>query len=164
MLRSSSVGKTQDLTNAMAVISSDGSVMWIPGQLVQSSCQLEIYNFPFDTQECHFKYGSWTYDGFQLDLVFSSDKEEIDLNDYKESSGWEIVGHPAVKNTIYYPCCPEPYPDITFTLKIKRKAAFYAVTLILPCKLLSIMTLVIFWLPGNSGEKINLGRNLFCRM
>lgn len=55
---------------AMAVISSDGHVLWIPQSIFKSSCSIDITNFPFDSQICHLKFGSWTYDGFSLDISF----------------------------------------------------------------------------------------------
>jgi len=47
--------------------------------------------------------------------------------------------------------------DLTFTIKVKRIAAFYNYILILPCVLLSFLTLVIFWLPPESPAKMMLG-------
>ncbi len=106
------------------------------------------------------KFGSWTYDGFKLDVDFYDGLEEVDVSDYIESNEWGLLGHPAVKNVKYYPCCEEPYPDLTFTLKLKRIAAFYNYILILPCVLLSSLTLVIFWLPPESPAKMILGKLL----
>ena len=104
------------------------------------------------------KFGSWTYDGFKLDVDFYDGLSSIDTTDYIESNEWGLVAHPAVKNTKYYPCCKEPYPDLTFILKLKRIAAFYNYILILPCVLLSSLTLVIFWLPPESPAKMMLGK------
>ena len=85
-----------------------------------------------------------TYDGFKLDIDFYDGLEEVDVSDYIESNEWGLLGHPAVKNVKYYPAVRSPYPDLTFTLKLKRIAAFYNYILILPCVLLSSLTLVIF--------------------
>ena len=65
------------------------------------------------------KFGSWTYDGFQLDMEFYGGDEQIDLNDYVPSNEWDVLSHQAKKNIKYYPCCREPYPDLTFTLELK---------------------------------------------
>lgn len=128
---------------------------------------LKIYYLPFFfyLQECKMKFGSWTYDGFKLDVTFFEGQEQIDLNDYIPSNEWDVLSHQAKKNVKYYPCCREPYPDLTFTLKLKRKVAFYNYILILPCVLLSSLTLVLFWLPPESPAKMVLGQlpnHLFC--
>jgi len=61
----------------MCVVQHDGSVMWIPPAIFMSTCQIDITNFPFDTQECKLKFGSWTYDGFKLDISFYSDLNAV---------------------------------------------------------------------------------------
>ena len=62
----------------------------------------------------------------------------------------------AKRNEKYYTCCPEPYPDITFRLKLRRKSLFFTVNLIFPCAGLSLLTLFVFLLPAASKEKITL--------
>ena len=143
--------------DALAVISSNGDVLWIPMAIYKSTCSINIRHFPFDEQTCHMKFGSWTYDGFKLDIDFYQQLEKVDVNDYIRSNEWALLEYPAVRNVQYYPCCDEPYPDLTFTLKLKRIAAFYNYILILPCVLLSSLTLVIFWLPPESPAKMMLG-------
>ncbi len=44
------------------------------------------------------QFGSWTYDGFKLDLDFYDGLEEVDVSDYIESNDLGLTGHPAVKN------------------------------------------------------------------
>jgi len=44
---------------------------------------------------------------------------------------------------------------------VKRIAVFYSFILVLPCVLLSLLTLVSFWLPPESPAKVLLGRRLF---
>ena len=141
----------------MAVVSDKGYVMWIPMAIFKSTCAIDIRNFPFDQQICHLKFGSWTYDGYKLDISFYDHLQEVDITDYVESNEWGLMAHPAKKNVKYYPCCTEPYPDLTFTLHLRRIAAFYNYILILPCVLLSSLTLVIFWLPPESPAKMMLG-------
>lgn len=109
-------------------------------------------------QTCHMKFGSWTYDGDSLDIAFYDDRDEVDIDDYIESNEWELVDHPARRHIRYYKCCgDQPYPDLTFTLRIRRIAVFYNYILILPCVLLSFLTPVVFWLPPESPAKTMLG-------
>ena len=48
-----------------AIIHHDGRVKWSPPAIFSSSCEMDIEYFPFDQQECHLKFGSWSHDGFQ---------------------------------------------------------------------------------------------------
>jgi len=56
-----------------------------------------------------------------------------------------------------YECCPEPYIDITFSIHIRRRTLYYGFNLIIPCALISMLTLLTFILPPDEGEKIGLG-------
>ncbi|XP_025109822.1 acetylcholine receptor subunit alpha-like isoform X3 [Pomacea canaliculata] len=152
--------RLNELRDAQCVVSHDGGVVWIPQAIFKSSCSIDITHFPFDVQTCHLKFGSWTYDGSKLDLQFLYGPY-FELNDYIRSNEWDIVDSSAKRNVKYYPCCPEPYVDLVFNLKMRRKVAFYNYILILPCVLLSSLTLVLFWLPPESPAKMQLGMNIF---
>ncbi|KYN13722.1 Acetylcholine receptor subunit alpha-like protein, partial [Trachymyrmex cornetzi] len=54
----------------------------------------------------------------------------------------------------YYTCCDEPYLDITFYITMRRKTLFYTVNLIIPCMGISFLTILVFYLPCDSGEKV----------
>lgn len=68
-----------------------------------------------------------------------------------------LAGVPGTRSEIFYDCCKEPYPAVTFVVTIRRRTLYYALNLLIPCVLLSSMTLLIFVLPADSGEKISLG-------
>ena len=55
-----------------------------------------------------------------------------------------------------YNCCPEIYPDVTYSFYIRRLPLFYTVNLIIPCLLISFLTVFVFCLPSDCGEKITL--------
>ena len=59
------------------------------------------------------KFGSWTYDGFQLDISFFDGREEFNLNDYMKSHEWDVLAHPAEKNIMKYPCCIVSFIDFS---------------------------------------------------
>ena len=70
---------------------------------------------------------------------------------------------PANKNTVVYDCCPEPYLDITFQIKIRRRTLYYFFNLIIPCVLIASMAVLGFTLPSDSGEKLSLGKIPLCK-
>lgn len=94
----------------------------------------------FVQQFCLLKFGSWTYDTFRLNIVREAPFAETDK--FVGNGEWKLIAFPAVRNEIYYVCCPEPYPDITFTLQIQRLALFYYINLIIPCVLITGTTVV----------------------
>ncbi|XP_055541311.1 CHRNA7-FAM7A fusion protein isoform X2 [Wyeomyia smithii] len=138
------------------VVKNNGSCLYVPPGIFKSTCKIDITWFPFDDQHCEMKFGSWTYDGNQLDLVLNSE-DGGDLSDFITNGEWYLIGMPGKKNTITYQCCPEPYVDITFTIQIRRRTLYYFFNLIVPCVLISSMALLGFTLPPDSGEKLTLG-------
>lgn len=76
--------------NANIVVYHDGNCSWIPLGLYISACSIDIQWFPFDDQYCHMKFGSWTYDGSQVNLTAKS--EFIDLSAYQPSGEWDLIG------------------------------------------------------------------------
>lgn len=101
---------------------------------------------------------------WQVDLVHYGEGGEtllevdygIDLTEFYPSVEWDVLGVPAKRHERYYPCCPEPFPDITYYVKIRRKTLFYTVNLIIPCVSISFLTVLVFYLPSDSGEKVTL--------
>ncbi|TMW48669.1 hypothetical protein DOY81_006258 [Sarcophaga bullata] len=146
-----------------AILHHTGKVVWKPPAIYKSFCEIDVEYFPFDEQTCFMKFGSWTYDGYMVDLRHlkqtpDSDNIEvgIDLQDYYISVEWDIMRVPAVRNEKFYSCCEEPYLDIVFNLTLRRKTLFYTVNLIIPCVGISFLSVLVFYLPSDSGEKISL--------
>lgn len=140
---------------SLAMVESNGNVFWPPIVRMRSSCKMDITYFPFDDQICTLKLGSWAYDGFQVDVTNRT--LDVDLTNYVDNGEWTLIDTKAVRNVKVYPCCPEPFPDVTFYLHLRRRVLYYAFNVIIPCVLLSLLTLTGFLLPPESGEKVTLG-------
>lgn len=80
----------------------------------------------------------------------------IDMNEYYASFIWDVMEVPAIRRYAQYPCCPERFPDVTFYITVRRKTLFYNVNLIIPCISISLLTIFVFYLPPDSGERITL--------
>ncbi|XP_028168015.1 acetylcholine receptor subunit alpha-like 1 [Ostrinia nubilalis] len=146
-----------------AILHHDGKVVWKPPAIYKSFCEIDVEYFPFDEQTCFMKFGSWSYDGYTVDLRHLKQTPDsdhigmgIDLSEYYISVEWDIMRVPATRNEKFYSCCEEPYPDIIFNLTLRRKTLFYTVNLIIPCVGISFLSVLVFYLPSDSGEKISL--------
>uniref|UniRef100_A0A3B4AXU1 Uncharacterized protein n=1 Tax=Periophthalmus magnuspinnatus TaxID=409849 RepID=A0A3B4AXU1_9GOBI len=133
----------------------NGEITWDAPAITKSSCVVDVSYFPFDSQQCNLTFGSWTYNGNQVDITMGNDSG--DLSDFVENVEWKLLGMPASKNVIMYGCCPDPYPDITYTVRLQRRSSFYIFNLLLPCFLISFLAPLGFYLPADSGEKVSLG-------
>ncbi|OWK54577.1 Neuronal acetylcholine receptor subunit alpha-7 [Lonchura striata] len=121
--------------------------------ILKSTCYIDVRWFPFDVQKCDLKFGSWTHSGWLIDLQML----EADISNYISNGEWDLVGVPGKRNEMYYECCKEPYPDVTYTITMRRRTLYYGLNLLIPCVLISGLALLVFLLPADSGEKISLG-------
>ena len=99
----------------------------------------------------------------------------IDLTEFYLSVEWDILDVPATKNVENYnPEMDENevhdedddveeklLTDITFILTMRRKTLFYTVNLIIPCVGISFLTVLVFYLPADSGEKVRKTKECF---
>ncbi|XP_053695457.1 acetylcholine receptor subunit beta-like 2 [Sabethes cyaneus] len=146
-----------------ATLKYTGEVFWEPPAIYKSSCEMNVEYFPYDEQTCLMKFGSWTYNGAQVELRHLDQLPGdnlvdigIDLSEFYLSVEWDILEIPASRNEEFYPCCVEPFSDITFKLAMRRKTLFYTVNLIIPCVGITFLTVLVFYLPSDSGEKVTL--------
>ena len=63
---SSADGKYEVTLMTKASLNYTGEVVWKPPAIYKSSCKINVEWFPFDEQSCDMKFGSWTYDGYQV--------------------------------------------------------------------------------------------------
>ena len=82
---------------------------------------------------------------------------DVDLSNYVENGEWELLSIKIERNVVFYACCKEPFPDVTFIIHIRRRIIYYLYNVIFPCVMMSALTLLVFNLPPDSGEKITMG-------
>lgn len=110
-----------------------------------------IQPFLFVSLFCYFS-------GLKLNLVVGADN--VEMTEYAHSPEFDLLEVQQQKSTVIYATAmepPTPYIDITFTLHIGRKSLYYLYSVITPCIIFSILTLVVFCLPPESREKVTLG-------
>ena len=47
--------------DTMAVVYSSGIVWWVPPAYMETTCDVDLTEFPYDEQTCVIQIGSWTY-------------------------------------------------------------------------------------------------------
>ena len=136
-----------------AIVDYEGNVIWSRPGIITSTCSFDLTHFPFDEQVCYLKFGSWSYDGNQLNLLIYD--EGVDISNYIKHEEWQLISYNSTKNIEYYSCCPEPYHDIKFFYTIRRNSGYYDLNIIIPTfatSTLILMTLFVHW---SSGERIS---------
>ncbi|XP_020822356.1 acetylcholine receptor subunit beta [Phascolarctos cinereus] len=152
--------------NIHVLVTSDGSVHWLPPAIYRSSCSIQVTYFPFDWQNCTMVFSSYSYDSSQVSLSPGLDpdgqeRREIYIHEgnFIENGQWEIIHKSSRLN--------DPSgegqggkegerQDVTFYLIIRRKPLFYLVNVIIPCVLITLLAIFVFYLPPDAGEKMTL--------
>ncbi|KJH42968.1 Neurotransmitter-gated ion-channel ligand binding domain protein [Dictyocaulus viviparus] len=66
-----SVSESFDSTySSRFIVNYDGEVQQNPPGIFRFICRVDVTYYPFDTQTCFLKFGSWTYNGKQINLDF----------------------------------------------------------------------------------------------
>uniref|UniRef100_A0A8C8WE47 Neuronal acetylcholine receptor subunit beta-3 n=1 Tax=Panthera leo TaxID=9689 RepID=A0A8C8WE47_PANLE len=149
-------GRFEGSLMTKVIVRSNGTVIWTPPASYKSSCTMDVTFFPFDRQNCSMKFGSWTYDGTMVDLVLIN--ENVDRKDFFDNGEWEILNAKGMKGNrrdgTY------SYPFITYSFVLRRLPLFYTLFLIIPCLGLSFLTVLVFYLPSDEGEKLSLSTSV----
>ncbi|XP_071950157.1 neuronal acetylcholine receptor subunit alpha-9-like [Antedon mediterranea] len=136
------------------IVTENGSVDWSAPLTIKSHCSVDVYLYPFDKQVCRLKFGSWQHDTKYIDYF----DDTADASNYNHNGEWDTLEIAHKKELETFSCCPDKtYASVTFRLEIKRRPLFYFLNLVVPCLVISAMSLVEFILPCNSGEKVSLG-------
>ncbi|PIO76186.1 Cation transporter family protein, partial [Teladorsagia circumcincta] len=147
-----------------ALVTHDGHVFWQPPAIYKSFCPIDVTWFPYDSQKCEMKFGTWTYTGRYVDLK-QLPKEDVvtvqmegndveymqqgmDLSFFYRSAEWDLLALSSQRHSVLYASCcgPEKYVDITYYFGLRRKTLFFTCNLIIPCFLISILTTFVFYL------------------
>ncbi|XP_035477349.2 cholinergic receptor, nicotinic, alpha 11 isoform X3 [Scophthalmus maximus] len=70
------------------LVNSSGYAEYLPPGIFMSTCNVDVRWFPFDIQKCELKFGSWTYDGWLLDLQMN----DADISGFMPNGEWDLVG------------------------------------------------------------------------
>ncbi|XP_071953260.1 uncharacterized protein [Antedon mediterranea] len=141
------------VSSTYAIVRSDGLVYWPAPAIFKSSCKMDITYFPFDHQYCTLKFGPWVYlaNAVRMKKISDGDHEHASPN-----GQWTLLDMHSEEHLVKYGCCPEPFSDITFYLHLRRKSLFYMLNLLYPTIFVGWMSLIVFFLPPQSGEKVGL--------
>merc|ERR1711872_418788 len=71
--------------------------------------------------ECKITIGSWTYDGFHLNMTAYDGEEYMELSDMTRNSRYVVTSQKGdAIQTKYYDCCKEPYLSMNYVFTIQK--------------------------------------------
>lgn len=120
-------------------------------------CRMDARLFPFDTQYCNATFEAFYHYIEEVSLTLRIPEEWHDKHifNFLDNGVWDLVDVDFQEFVNTYPT--GEYSAITLIFVISRRPLFYVLTVIMPCSLLSMITLMVFILPVESGEKVSLG-------
>ena len=125
-----------------------GFATWYPADLIKATCSLDLRYFPFDIQECSMELYIWAYTANEVRLI--SAREDIDTDVMRGEHGtWKLL-NTSVKSEVSHNIY-----RATLTFRLKRKSLYVIVNIVLPILFLSILNVLVFILPAESGERVS---------
>ncbi|XP_054337089.1 5-hydroxytryptamine receptor 3E isoform X1 [Pongo pygmaeus] len=160
------VNKTpKDLT---AYVSNEGRIRYKKPMKVDSICNLDIFYFPFDQQNCTLTFSSFLYT--VEDMLLGMEKEVWEITDASQNilqthGEWELLG--INKATAKLSRGGNLYDQIVFYVAIRRRPSLYVINLLVPSGFLVAIDALSCHLPVKSGNRVPfkitllLGYNVF---
>ncbi|XP_033728763.1 neuronal acetylcholine receptor subunit alpha-6-like [Pecten maximus] len=132
----------------------DGTVEWRPYDVFETKCSIDITYFPFDKQKCDIIFGVWMSPLSDVDVELGG--KGILLDAYQSNGEWDLLTTSAVAS--------ESLLDgavVTFSITVKRKPQYILYNVVLPIIMLSLLSVFVFALPVDSGEKMGYIMTLY---
>lgn len=143
------------LSPVPAVVSPSGDVLFVGPASTRTKCRRM---HPLMEQfSCEIKFGSWSTDGYTINLTTDAD---LDISSLLVNPMWSIADHTMKRNELFYTCCAEPYISVTLTLDISPRSSGpdgqRDVWPNLAVTVTTILCLVSFLVPVDSHQKLTL--------
>lgn len=129
-------------------VAKDGTLQWTPGGVYETQCTTDVTYYPFDTQTCNITLATWGYTSIEINLRGS----KVDTTYYEASGEWEFSTYSISSSTRAFGS--NSLPQISFQLNFQRRPYFQVMNTIIPMILLASLSVFVFQLPPDSGEKM----------
>ncbi|XP_061172778.1 neuronal acetylcholine receptor subunit alpha-6-like [Saccostrea echinata] len=137
-------------------ISYSGIVTWGPAGLIQTTCNVDMYKFPFDTQSCAFILALWGYSPSEAKLVPFENMTSVDTNYYSSNAQWKLKGTAMKRSAL------ADYDNLLeVRLTLERRYLYFLINMLAPILLLSLLNPLVFALPVESGERLSYAITIF---
>ncbi|XP_062234767.1 5-hydroxytryptamine receptor 3A-like [Platichthys flesus] len=136
-------------------LTSQGNVEIVNDQVLTSTCRMQIYNFPFDTQSCNLTFKSFIHSDEEIKLVHHLSSAEITEESrdvMRIQSEWLFINITvsSITENIYL----HNQTSVIYTVNMKRRSALYIVNFIMPILFLLCLDLSSFMISDSGGEKL----------
>ncbi|XP_059145926.1 neuronal acetylcholine receptor subunit alpha-7-like [Physella acuta] len=132
------------------LLTSNGVMLYRLLTSITTFCNFDLTYYPFDTQSCSIVLGLYG-EGVTVLVEPSILNESALVFDLKTFQGeWEKISTSfEVKASLI------EMPYLVLSVSIRRATLYYILCVVIPMVVTSLLTLVVFWIPPDSGEKMS---------
>ncbi|KAK3093418.1 hypothetical protein FSP39_015437 [Pinctada imbricata] len=130
-----------------------GNVTWIPYKVFDTKCSIDIEYFPFDQQKCKIQFVVWSSSINSVRLSVGT--QGVALDDLQSNGEWNIIETSSESFT------DDNSSFVACYVTLRRKPLIYVLENLLPTVFLSILGVMTFVIPVESGERISYSITIF---
>jgi len=139
----------------------NANVIWTRRINLVSRCDLDISNFPFDTQMCPIIVGSWSASRRQMMLI-DQNSHRHDAASQLHTSEFLVKNITVFKRNMYMRKAAERFEEIQYDIVLQRYPHFYILNFMLPMLAVTMLTVATMWM-NTAGVRMNsASRLLLC--
>ncbi|XP_059170788.1 acetylcholine receptor subunit alpha-like [Physella acuta] len=129
-----------------------GQVRWQPIVNVEVVCEVDVSNYPFDTQSCGMLVSSWMTDNQTINL--RPLEPAVECKSFLSSGQFHIQPDTVIEKDYVYD--GKHYISLFFRIKLTRQPVYLILTLLIPITLLAFLSLVSFLMSPDEPEKLSV--------
>ncbi|CAL1543065.1 unnamed protein product, partial [Lymnaea stagnalis] len=140
--------------NLLADVNFKGEVRWEPVINLDATCRVDISKYPFDENVCILEVMPWMTGVSMYPYFVCLRQAGVSMQPIlcMSASSW-CLHNPNVSTYFHFFGF---YSTIYFSLKLKRRPAYLAMTLLTPVTLLAVLCVVSFLLTPEEPEKVSV--------
>ncbi|CAH3025688.1 unnamed protein product, partial [Porites evermanni] len=140
-------------SDSMLEIYPNGSIFYSKGVKIVASCEMNLENFPMDTQKCMLIFGSYSFNTNGLNYKWKTDTAIVEKKSIAQFDMNKVELNST--NTTYI---SGSYSTLIISFNFKRRIGYYVIQVFFPDILVVAISWIVFWLDQDDmGGRVGLG-------
>ncbi|KAK3780492.1 hypothetical protein RRG08_045155 [Elysia crispata] len=125
------------------------------GAIVHTHCYIDLTFFPFDHQTCTLIIGLLGHDIQVVPIAIQGELIEAVAQHVAIPAEWQVRNHSFTVGK------SDNFPRVEYTVELDRASIYYLLCVLGPMAATSQLTLLVFWIPPASGERISFLMSIY---
>ncbi|XP_018410889.1 PREDICTED: 5-hydroxytryptamine receptor 3A-like, partial [Nanorana parkeri] len=137
------------------IVFSNGEISNSKPSRIVSTCNLDVYKFPFDTQTCYLTFGPYVHSVKDIIMVPKLNSSQVNKNSqsiFVSKGDWTLLDISVTNNTMWDG--DVGYSGVIYKMVIKRAPIVYVINIIVPACFLVILDIVSMFIEMGTGERL----------